>query len=140
MAAELRRLAELRDRGVLTQSEYEAQQAKVLGRPPAGTPAHAASAAATPESQRLSSSHLPPSDPPAPGQPGRRRRMAERSDFTALLALLCALVFWPAGLVLGYQARREARRSGEDGGLALAALIVAYVAGVVTVLVVILAL
>jgi hypothetical protein len=101
-ADELNKLAELRDRGVLTLSEFEAAKAKILG------------------------------------PPKRRRRMAERSDFTAVLALLSAIVFWPAGIILGHQARREASQTG-GGGLALAALIIGYVAGAVTIVVIILA-
>jgi hypothetical protein len=65
--------------------------------------------------------------------------MAERSNFTAVLALLSAIVFWPAGIILGHQARREARQTGEDGGgLALAALVIGYLAGVVTIIVIML--
>jgi hypothetical protein len=65
--------------------------------------------------------------------------MAERNNFTAVLALLSAIVFWPAGIILGHQARREASQTGDGAGLALAALIIGYVAGVVTIIVVILA-
>jgi len=43
----------------------------------------------------------------------------------AILALVMAFVFAPAGLVLGIVARRQIRRTGEDGeGLALAGIIV----------------
>jgi hypothetical protein len=66
--------------------------------------------------------------------PRRRRRLAERNNFTAVLALLCAIECWPAGIVLGYQARREARQTeGGDDRLALVALAIAYVAAVLTV-------
>jgi hypothetical protein len=66
--------------------------------------------------------------------------MAERRDFTAVLALLSAIVFWPAGIILGHQARREARRTGEEGGrLALVALIIGYIAGGFTIIVIMLA-
>jgi hypothetical protein len=85
-AAELRKLVALRDRGVLTQSEYQKEEDKVLG------PAVEVNDAESGDR--------------------RRRRLAERSNFTAVLALLCAIVFWPAGIILGYQARREARQTG----------------------------
>jgi hypothetical protein len=43
----------------------------------------------------------------------------------AILSLVLAFVFAPAGLVLGIIARKEIRRTGEDGdGLALAGAIV----------------
>jgi hypothetical protein len=43
----------------------------------------------------------------------------------AVLALVMAFTFAPAGLVLGIAARRQIRRTGEEGnGLALAGIIV----------------
>jgi hypothetical protein len=43
----------------------------------------------------------------------------------AILALVLAFVFAPAGLVVGIVARKQIRRTGEDGdGLALAGIIV----------------
>jgi hypothetical protein len=102
----------------LTPSEYEAQEDKLLRRPVV-TLAHGA--------------------PPAEQPRRRRRRMAERSNFTAILALLCAIVFWPAGLVLAYQAQREARQTIDgDERLARIALVIAYAAAIVTVAVIIL--
>jgi hypothetical protein len=48
----------------------------------------------------------------------------------AILALVMAFVFAPVGLVLGIVARKQIRRTGEDGdGLALAGIIVG---GIVT--------
>jgi hypothetical protein len=42
----------------------------------------------------------------------------------AILALVLAFVFAPAGLILGIVARKQIRRTGEDGdGLALAGII-----------------
>jgi hypothetical protein len=42
----------------------------------------------------------------------------------AILALVMTFVFAPAGLILGIVARKQIRRTGEDGdGLALAAII-----------------
>jgi hypothetical protein len=116
-AEELRVLADLRDRGVLTESEYLAETERVLRRP---DPSLAPSAGPTEEPRR------------------RRPRMAERSNFTAILALLCAVTFWPAGMVLGYKARREARGQMDgDARLALIALVVAYVAAAITVAVIV---
>ena len=71
--------------------------------------------------------------------PRRRRKLAERRNFTAILALLCAIVFWPAGIVLGYQARREASQTIDgDDRLALVALVIAYAAAIVTVALIVL--
>ena len=43
----------------------------------------------------------------------------------AILALVLAFVFAPAGLILGIIARKQIRQTGEDGdGLALAGIIV----------------
>jgi hypothetical protein len=43
----------------------------------------------------------------------------------AILALVMAFVFAPAGLILGIVARKQIRQTGEDGdGLALAGMIV----------------
>ena len=48
----------------------------------------------------------------------------------AILALVFAFLFAPAGLILGILARKEIRRTGEDGdGLALAGIIIG---GIVT--------
>ena len=117
-AVELHKLAALRDSGMLTPSEYEAQENKIL-RPPVAPLADDAEARER--------------------RPRRRRRMAERGNFTAILALLCAIVFWPAGIVLAYQARREASQTIDgDERLALVALVIAYAAAVVTVALIVL--
>jgi hypothetical protein len=117
-AVELHKLAALRDNGMLTPSEYEAQENKIL-RPPVAPLADDAEARER--------------------RPRRRRRMAERGNFTAILALLCAIVFWPAGIVLAYQARREASQTIDgDERLALVALVVAYAAAIVTVVLIVL--
>jgi hypothetical protein len=50
----------------------------------------------------------------------------------AILALVMAFVFAPAGLILGIIARKQIRQTGEDGdGLALAGIIIG---GIVTAL------
>ncbi len=47
----------------------------------------------------------------------------------AILALVMAFVFAPAGLVLGIVARKQIRQTGEEGdGLALAGIIVGGIA------------
>ena len=59
---------------------------------------------------------------PPPGYPGAWRRP---TNTLAILALVMAFVFAPAGLVLGIVARKQIKRTGEDGeGLALAGIIV----------------
>jgi hypothetical protein len=115
---ELSKLAALRDEGVLTPSEYQAQEDRILRLPMAAL-----------------------ADDPTFGDrpPRRRRRMAEQENFTAVLAVLCALVFWPVGIILGYQALKEARRTGKrDERLAFAALVISYVAAIVTIALIIL--
>jgi hypothetical protein len=113
---ELEKLADLRDRGVLTQPEFEVQRSRVLDRPL--------------DDEAAGSEHVDVVPPPR----RRRHRMAEGSNFTAVLALLCAIACWPAGIVLGFQARREAERSGDRASLALAAIVVAMVAGSATII------
>src|SRR3954468_10387994 len=68
----------------------------------------------------------PPGYPPpgygAPGYPPQWRRP---TNTLAILALVLSFVFAPAGLVLGLMARKQIRRTGEEGeGLALAGIIV----------------
>ena len=59
--------------------------------------------------------------PPGHGHPSYRRP----TNTLAVLALVMAFVFAPAGLVLGIVARRQIRQTGEEGdGLALAGIIV----------------
>ena len=58
----------------------------------------------------------PPGYPPVYGRP---------TNTMAILALVLAFVFAPAGLILGIIARKQIRQTGEDGaGLALAGIIV----------------
>ena len=58
----------------------------------------------------------PPGYPPAYGRP---------TNTMAILSLVLAFVFAPAGLILGIIARKQIRQTGEDGaGLALAGIIV----------------
>jgi hypothetical protein len=63
----------------------------------------------------------------APGYPAFYRRP---TNTLAILALVFAFVFAPAGLVMGILARKQIERTGEEGsGLALAG---AIVGGIVT--------
>jgi hypothetical protein len=56
----------------------------------------------------------------------------------AILALVLAFVFAPAGLILGIIARKQIRQTGEEGdGLALAGIIVGSIACAIWVLVII---
>src|SRR3954468_2423594 len=58
----------------------------------------------------------PPGYPPAYGRP---------TNTMAILSLVLAFVFAPAGLIIGIIARKQIRQTGEDGaGLALAGIIV----------------
>ena len=73
--------------------------------------------------------------PPGPGpyqMPGGYPPPVKRGTNTmAILALVCAFLFAPAGIVLGVLARREIRRTGEEGwGLATAGVVIsiAYMA------------
>ncbi|GLZ57263.1 DUF4190 domain-containing protein [Micromonospora sp. NBRC 107095] len=66
---------------------------------------------------------------PPPSGPGRR------TNVLAILSLVFAFVFPPAGAVLGHVAKRQIRTSGEDGDqLATWGLILGYVFTVLTVL------
>ena len=59
---------------------------------------------------------------PPPGYPPQA--YGRPTNTMAILALVMAFVFAPAGLVLGIVARKQIRRTGEDGdGLALAGII-----------------
>jgi hypothetical protein len=72
-----------------------------------------------------------PYGPPAP--------YPRPTNTLAILALVMAFVFAPAGVVLGVVARRQIRRTGEDGeGLALAGIIVGAVFCALVVLLIVL--
>ncbi|GAA1800355.1 hypothetical protein GCM10009682_22450 [Luedemannella flava] len=80
--------------------------------------------------------HYPPAYPPAysstyiPPSPVSSVRSTNR---LAILALIMAFVFPPAGIVLGHVAKRQIRATGDEGdGLATAGLIAGYaITGVV---------
>ncbi len=64
----------------------------------------------------------PPAGYGAPGYPPPS--WGRPTNTMAILALVLAFVFPPAGLILGMVARRQIRQTGEDGdGLALAGII-----------------
>ena len=68
--------------------------------------------------------------PPGYGPPGYPPVYVRPTNTMAILALVMAFVFAPAGLILGIVARKQIRQTGEDGdGLALAGIIVG---GIVT--------
>lgn len=85
----------------------------------------------------------PPSDgyPPSyPGYPGGYPTgypPPPRTNSMAVASLVCAFLFAPLGIVFGHISLSQIRRSGEQGrGLAIAGLVIGYVATVLTVVVV----
>jgi Domain of unknown function (DUF4190) len=81
------------------------QDPRYQGQPPAGQPAY----------------------PYWPNQPGMYPPPAPTNG-TAIAALIFAILFAPIGIILGYVARSQIKRTGEGGrGLATAALIIGYV-------------
>ena len=75
--------------------------------------------------------------PPPPGY-GYPSPYGRPTNTLAVLSLVMAFVFAPAGLVLGIVARRQIRQTGEDGaGLALAGIIVGGIATALFVLVIV---
>jgi hypothetical protein len=75
---------------------------------------------------------LPQYAPPGPLEP---RQAPQRTNGVAVAALVCGIgqlvAFWPAtilAIVLGHKARRDIRRTGEQGdGLALAGMALGYI-------------
>lgn len=62
--------------------------------------------------------------PPGYGMPPRPRS----TNGTAVVALVCAIVVAPLGIVLAYVARAQIRRTGEAGeGLTTAAIVIGWV-------------
>jgi Domain of unknown function (DUF4190) len=92
------------------------------GDPPSAPPHHAPPPGYGPPPAYPPPGYGPPGYPPAGwGRP---------TNTVAILALVMAFVFAPAGLILGIVARKQIRETGEDGdGLALAGIIVG---GIVT--------
>jgi hypothetical protein len=92
---------------------------------------------------------VPPPPPPPPsstsfppplGYEPQPSRSSDRTNGTAVAAMVFAFVFWPVGIILGHVARSSVRKTGEKGGgLALAALIISYVWGGVVVAIIVIA-
>lgn len=60
---------------------------------------------------------------------------AARTNTKAILALVFAFLFWPAGIIFGHLARREIEQTGENGrGLATAGLVISYIGAAFAVL------
>ena len=102
--------------------------------PPAGPPPGAPGPYGQPgypQPQYGPPGYPPPGYPqPGYGAPGYPPVYVRPTNTMAILALVMAFVFAPAGLILGIVARKQIRETGEDGdGLALAGIIVG---GIVT--------
>lgn len=56
---------------------------------------------------------------------------AARTNTKAILSLVFAFLFWPAGIIFGHLAHREIDQTGENGhGLATAGLVISYIGAV----------
>ncbi|WP_320065687.1 DUF4190 domain-containing protein [Micromonospora sp. RTGN7] len=65
--------------------------------------------------------------PPGYGQYGQQSGPVRGTNILAVLSLVFAFVFAPAGIVLGHVAKRQIRRTGEEGDqLATWGLILGY--------------
>ena len=68
-----------------------------------------------------------PAYSPRASYPPYSFRATRQTSSLAIAALVASFVFWPAGIVFGHVARRQIARSGDSGGgLATAALVIAY--------------
>jgi hypothetical protein len=77
-------------------------------------------------------------DPPVSASPAKVNPPKDNDTLTGL-AVVLAVVFWPAGIVVGHYARRKIRRTGQRGaGTVLAGLIISYVVGAITIIVLVL--
>jgi hypothetical protein len=108
-------------------SDWQQQQQPPSGyQPPAGPVPGAG--------QWTGPSAAPPYQPPAgyPARPAAYPVSASRpTNALAIIALVCSVVFGPAGVVLGIMARQQIRQRQEGGaGLALAAIIIGSVSTV----------
>jgi peptidyl-prolyl cis-trans isomerase B (cyclophilin B) len=75
----------------------------------------------------------PPYGPPYGGYPRQTNSMA-------IVSLVCAFVFAPAGILFGHLSMSQIKKTGEEGrGLAFAALIISYVITVFTIIAVVMA-
>jgi hypothetical protein len=77
-------------------------------------------------------------EPPVTPPPAEVSPPANTDTLTGLTVVL-AVLFWPAGIVVGHYARRRIRRTGGRGaGTVLAGLIISYVFGAVSIIVLVL--
>ena len=86
----------------------------------------------------------PPAYPPDPMQPNFEQAPVSthrpRTNGMAVASFVLAFFFWPLGIIFGHISRSKIRKTGERGaGLALAGLIISYVWGALTVVIVALA-
>jgi hypothetical protein len=125
-ADELKKLADLKEQGVLTEAEFERQKRQLLE---------------TPNGAPSSWTPRPPSNAsyPATGRTGSSPPLlnpisVNRTNSTSTAALILAFLFWPLGIIYGHVSRSQIRRTGERGaGRALAALIISYIEAAVVV-------
>jgi hypothetical protein len=83
----------------------------------------------------------PPIPPFSPGDPHTAYTYGgpARTNTLAVVSLVAAFVFWPAGIICGFIARSQIRTTGEAGdGMALAGIIISICAALLTALFVIL--
>ena len=80
----------------------------------------------------------PYGQPPYGQQPYGQQPPAQGTNTMAILSLVFAFLFWPLGLVFGFIARGQIKRTGQGGsGLALAGIIISFLALALVVLVVV---
>ncbi len=66
-------------------------------------------------------------------------RTPTRTNTLAIVSLVAAFIFWPAGIICGIIARQQIRTTGEAGeGMALAGIIISAAAAVLTALFIVL--
>ena len=74
----------------------------------------------------------------AAGYPGYGYGQPRTTNTMAIVALVCAFVFAPLGIVFGHLSLSQIKKTGEEGrGLALAGLIIGYLVTVLTVLIIV---
>ncbi|MEO3757625.1 peptidylprolyl isomerase [Mycobacterium sp. B14F4] len=79
----------------------------------------------------------PPYGYPA-GYPGYGYPQPKPTNTMAIVALVCAFVFAPLGIVFGHLSLSQIKKTGEDGrGLAIAGLIISYLVSALTILVIV---
>ena len=97
---------------------------------PSGGPGYAAPQGGYPPPPGAPPGGTPPGayPPPGAGYPPAGPPPGARTNVMAILALVFAFVFAPAGIVLGHVAKKQIRETGEQGGgLATAGLVLSYI-------------